>query len=104
MNKYFTGRKKTDKKTTAFLTYLSLAKKAEVFAVNNLEYEWDYDSKKKNPYYNATPLNTKLTQAFTQAQDPFLKQRYWFQLERSYFFNDSAKAIPFFKIFGAKLR
>jgi hypothetical protein len=90
--------KKTDKKTIAFLTYLSLAKKTEVFAVNNFEYEWDYDSKKKNPYYNATPLNNKLTQEFTQAKDPFLKQRYWFQLERSYFFNDSAKkAISFFE-------
>ncbi len=89
--------KKADKKTIAFLTYLSLAKKTEVFAVNNFEYEWDYDSKKKNPYYNARPLNNKLTQEFTQAKDPFLKQRYWFQLERSYFFNDSAqKAISFF--------
>ena len=90
--------KKADKKTIAFLTYLSLAKKTEVFAVNNFEYEWDYDSKKKNPYYNATPLNNKLSQEFTQAKDPFLKQRYWFQLERSYFFNDSAQiAINFFE-------
>ncbi|OQP46910.1 hypothetical protein A4H97_05155 [Niastella yeongjuensis] len=89
---------KGEKKTIAFLTYLSLAKKTEVFAVNNLEYEWDYDSKKKNPYYNAKPLNSKLQQEYTQAKDPFLKQRYWFQLERSYFFNDSAqKAISFFE-------
>jgi hypothetical protein len=90
--------KKADKKTIAFLTYLSLAKKAEVFAVNNLDYEWDYDSKKKNPYYNAKPLNSKLLQEFVQAKDPFLKQRYWFQLERSCFFNDSAqKAISLFE-------
>ncbi|AEW02118.1 hypothetical protein A4D02_08875 [Niastella koreensis] len=89
--------KRADKKTIDFLTYLSLAKKSEVFAVNNLDYEWDYDSKKKNPYYNAKPLNTKLLQEFTKATDPFLKQRYWFQLERSYFFNDSAKAILFFE-------
>ena len=89
---------KRDKKTIAFLDYLSLAKKAEVFAVNNLEYEWDYESKKKNPYYSAKPLNGKMQQGYVQANDPFLKQRYWFQLERSYFFNDSAqKAIRFFE-------
>jgi hypothetical protein len=90
--------KKGDKKASTFLSYLSLAKKSEVFAVNNLEYTWDYESKKKNPYYNAKPLNTKLTQEFSQAKDPFIKQRYWFQLERSFFFNDSAqKAINFFE-------
>jgi hypothetical protein len=90
--------KKTDKKAAAFLAYLSLAKKTEVFAVNNLEYGWDYESKKKDPDFKATPLNSKLLQEFTQAKDPFLKQRYWFQLERSYFFNDSAqKAINFFE-------
>jgi len=90
--------KKADKKTIAFLAYLSLAKKTEVFAVNNLDYEWDYEAKKKNPYYNAAPLNSKLLQEFTQAKDPFLKQRYWFQLERSYFFNDPAqKAIDLFE-------
>ncbi|MBO9199325.1 MULTISPECIES: hypothetical protein [Niastella] len=90
--------KKGEKKAIAFLTYLSLAKQSEVFSVNNLEYEWDYESKKKNPYYNAKPLNNKLQQQYTQAKDPFLKQRYWFQLERSYFFNDSAqKAISFFE-------
>jgi hypothetical protein len=90
--------KKTDKKGIAFLTYLSLAKKTEVFAVNNLEYAWDYESKKKDPNFKAGPLNSKLLQQFTQAKDPFLQQRYWFQLERSYFFNDSAqKAINFFE-------
>jgi hypothetical protein len=90
--------KKADKKGIAFLAYLTLAKKSEAFAVNNFEYEWDYESKKKNPYYNATPLNTKLLQEFTQVKDAFLKQRYWFQLERSYFFNHPAqKAIDLFE-------
>lgn len=90
--------KKVDKKTIAFLAYLSLAKKSETFAVNNLEYAWDYESKKKNPYYNATPLNNDLLQEFTQAKDAFLKQRYWFQLERSYFFNAPAqKTVEFFE-------
>jgi len=90
--------KKGDKKVMAFLSYLSFAKTSEVFAVNNLEYAWDYESKKKNPYFKAAPLNSKLLQEFTQAKDAFLKERYWFQLERSYFFNEpSQKAVEFFE-------
>jgi hypothetical protein len=109
---YVTGKQKTmplsmqsfqlfknvNKKTTAFITYLSLAKKSEAFSVNNLEYAWDYESKKKNTSYNATPLNNKLQQEFTQAKEAFLKQRYWFQLERSYFFNEGLQsAIDLFE-------
>jgi len=90
--------KKSDKKTTAFIYYLSLAKKCEDFAVNNLEYAWDYETKKKKTSFNAIPLNNKLLQEFTQAKDAFLKERYWFQLERSYFFNQPAQsAIDFFE-------
>ncbi|OQP58408.1 hypothetical protein [Niastella populi] len=90
--------KKLNTKTTSFLSYLSLAKKSEAFAVNNFEYSWEYDSKKKNTSFNAAPLNSKLLQEFTKTTDAFLKQRYWFQLERSYFFNGpSQKAIDLFE-------
>lgn len=90
--------KKLNNKTTSFLSYLSLAKKSEAFAVNNFEYSWEYDSKKKNTSYNAVPLNSKLLQEFTKTTDAFLKQRYWFQLERSYFFNGpTQKAIDLFE-------
>ncbi len=90
--------KNNDKKVAGFMGYLSLAKKSEVFAVNNLEYEWDYDSKKKDVSFNAAPLNKQLLQEFTQQKDLFLKERYWFQLERSYFFNGSPQdAIDVFE-------
>jgi hypothetical protein len=90
--------KKLNSKTTSFLSYLALAKKSEDFAVNNFEYAWDYESKKKNTNFNAAPLNAQLLQEFTKAKDVFLKQRYWFQLERSYFFNaPTQKAIEFFE-------
>lgn len=90
--------KKANYKTTSFLTYLSLAKKSEAFAVNNFEYAWEYDSKKKNTSFNAAPLNSRLLQEFTNTKDAFLKQRYWFQLQRSYFFNEpTQKAIEFFE-------
>jgi hypothetical protein len=91
--------KKLNSKSTSFINYLLLAKKSEDFAVNNLEYAWDYDSKKKmDPRFNAAAFNAQLLQEFTNAKDPFLKQRYWFQLERSYFFNaPTQKAIDFFE-------
>src|SRR6185503_5588003 len=79
---------KKNNKTTAFINYLQLAKKSEAFAVNNLEYTWDYESKKnKVANVNIPQLNNALLQGFNTAKDLFLKERYWFQLVRSYFFN-----------------
>jgi hypothetical protein len=91
--------KKGNKKVTAFITYLSFAKKCEVFAVNNLEYEWDYETKKnKTSNINTNQLNKELLQEFTKTKDPFIKERYWFQLERSYFFNEPPQsAIDLFE-------
>lgn len=91
--------KKSNKKAPAFINYLSLAKKCEVFAVNNFEYAWDYESKKNKPSnLNTMLLNKKLLQEFTKTKDPFIKERYWFQLERSYFFNEGPQsAIDLFE-------
>jgi hypothetical protein len=81
--------KKGNKKVTTFITYLSVAKKCEAFAVNNLDYEWDYESKKnKTSNINTNQLNKDLLKEYTNAKDAFIKERYWFQLERSYFFNE----------------
>jgi hypothetical protein len=72
-----------------FMNYLSLAKKCEDFAVNNLEYSWDYESKKnKVANINTKAIGNGLLQGFTKAKDAFIKQRYWFQLVRFYFFNE----------------
>ncbi len=91
--------KKSNKKATDFISYLSLAKKCEPFAVNNMEDAWDYESKKNKPSgTNATQLNMELLQEFTNAKDAFIKERYWFQLERSCFFNEpSQSAIDLFE-------
>ncbi|HEX6429880.1 MAG TPA: hypothetical protein VF008_19435, partial [Niastella sp.] len=91
--------RKSNKKATAFITYLSHAKKCEAFAVNNLDYEWDYESKKnKTSNLNTMQLNKELLQEFTNTKDPFIKERYWFQLERSYFFNEGPQsAIDLFE-------
>lgn len=88
---------KGDKKVADFITYLALAKRSEAFAVTNPEDAWNLDAKKK-PAFNATGLNQLLLNEFNKATDIFLKQRYWFQLERSYFFNGSPQsAVDFYQ-------
>jgi hypothetical protein len=91
--------KNANKQTTAFINYLSHAKACEDFAINNFDYAWDYDSKKsKTLTIDTKQLNNELLKEFNQAKDTFLKQRYWFQLVRSFFYNEpSQKAIDFFE-------
>ena len=90
----YTGWKKTgSRKLLAFLQYLQLAKQAEDFAINNVQYSWDYDSKPKNKSYDASALNRQLQNALAGSTDSFLKERYWFQLLRSYFFNGSPQQV-----------
>jgi hypothetical protein len=87
-------KKTNNKRWLAFLQYLQLAKKAESFAVNNFKYSWDYDSKPKtNTSFDAAPLNKQLQEAFSRTSDAFLKERYGFQLIRSYFFNGTPKQV-----------
>lgn len=83
-------------KTTEFLNYLAIAKKCEEFAV--VEYEpWD-EVPKREPLPGAAKLNSELLSRFNKIKDQFLKQRYWFQLVRSYFFNGPAtQAIDVFE-------
>lgn len=87
-----------DKNTTAFLAYLQLAKKAEKFALNNVTNPWDYEGKAKDKKsFDADALNLDLQSAFSKQTDPFLKERYWFQLVRSCFFNTTPQqAIDYF--------
>ncbi|MBS1659434.1 MAG: hypothetical protein JST68_00140 [Bacteroidetes bacterium] len=77
----------SDPKSKAFFSYLQLAKKCEAFSLTPISRPWDEDTLKRKPRFNATTLNRQLQQQFTAATDPFLQQRYWFQLVRSQFFN-----------------
>jgi len=79
------------KKAQDFIAYLALAKKSEEFALNHLD-DWSYDETKKPARFNASKLNPTLLQQFTNTKDAFLKERYWFQLVRSYFFNSTAQS------------
>lgn len=80
--KMFSGK---NNKMSEFIRYLAIAKKCEEFAVVQYEY-WDEKPKPK-PFADAAKVNTELLSRFNKTKDQFLKQRYWFQLVRSYFFN-----------------
>ncbi|THU37099.1 hypothetical protein FAM09_19295 [Niastella caeni] len=91
--------KRSNKKLASFISYLSLAKKCEAFALSYPKYSWEYETKKNNTdTVNAIPLNNELLQEFTKTKDDFLKERYWFQLVRSYFFTEPhQQAIDLFE-------
>ena len=79
---------KKDASLTAFIHFLQLAKKSESFALNNDANRWSYGGEeKKAVVFEASSLNKQLQTALTLNKDIFLKERYWFQLVRSDFFN-----------------
>ena len=93
MPSYAGWKQSNNKKLLDFLKYLRLAKQAESFAINNVKYSWDYGAKPKNNGFDATALNRDLQSAFSGSTDIFLKERYWFQLLRSYFFNGTPQQV-----------
>lgn len=96
--------KRADAKLLAFFQYLSLAKMSERFAVNEIQY-WQYDSSKAPKKYPVGPLNERLKSGLDSATDEFLKQRYLFQLERSYFYNnDLERAVDLFEKEGSAMQ
>ncbi|RYG09770.1 MAG: hypothetical protein EOO07_23290, partial [Chitinophagaceae bacterium] len=70
------------KNVDQFFSYLTLAKEAEFYAVDEENYWYDAAPKKNVP----ASIESKLKSAFANAKEPFIKQRYWFQLVRYYFF------------------
>lgn len=78
------------KKNAAFIQYLQQAKKCESFAVNYMRYAWEDEPEKK--VIDTTAIHNALMQGYTNSKDGFLKQRYWFQLVRSHFFNGTPQA------------
>ena len=87
-----------DPKLAAFLRYLQIAKQGEIYALNNVTGSWDYEEKKKDkPTILPAAFDEIIPQKMKSA-DPFLKERYYFQWVRFYFFYDSPqKTIGLFE-------
>lgn len=83
-------------KATSFLYYTGFAKRNETFTAPYVEYSWD---PKPAPVSDVS-LTKQIAGGlnfYTKASDPFLKERYAFQLERLYFFNQEYdKTLSFY--------
>ncbi len=79
-----------------FLQYLKIAKEAEEFCVSEYRYSWD-PPKKVPEYSNFKNFNLKVQAGFGGAKEPFIKERYWFQLVRFNYFYNPAAAISTFE-------
>ena len=101
MQSFEVFKSKKDEKVNNFLRYLLLAKMCETFAVNEIPYAWDYDNDKKNPKkFDATSINKSLQIWLDKSADIFMKERYWFQLVRSAFYNENPQyAINVFDLY-----
>lgn len=83
-------------KATTFLYYTGFAKRNETFAIPYVEDSWD---PKPVPVteVSITKQMAGGLNFYTKATEPFMKERYAFQLERLYFFNkDYEKTVSFY--------
>lgn len=87
-----------NKKIKAFFNFLFYAKANESYAAVETHY-WDYDTSKKLVLSDADKLiRIGLETQFAKTKDRFIKQRYWFQIIRSYFFGtEYGTAIDWFE-------
>lgn len=95
MQSFEVFKTKRNKKVTGFLRYLSLAKKCEPFALNEIRDYWNYDSiRTRVKKTDDTGMNNQLSDEIDRSTDLFMKERYWFQLVRlSYFTGAPQDAI-----------
>jgi len=83
-----------DKKNKAFLNFMFLAKQVEKASI--AEEYWGYDPVKVKVFSDSKTI-TLFEKEYKSASDNFLKNRYWFQIMKAYFYSgDKQKAIDFF--------
>ncbi len=87
--------KLTDYKVKQFVEFLHYSQQIEISSVNSFNY-WDYDAVKTNTFKDLKWIKTIETK-YNTATDPFMKNRYWFQIIKAYFYSTSQQsAIAFF--------
>ncbi|MBL0743695.1 hypothetical protein [Chryseolinea lacunae] len=82
-----------DEKVRSFIEFLYYAKAIETASTTALG--WDYDGQQSNPA-NAL-VTAQVEKRYAETKDTFLKNRYWFQTMKGYFYGiDKQKAVTFF--------
>jgi hypothetical protein len=80
-----------DSKTKDFIEFLYLAQKIKTASTNN---SWDYEAESKKQ--NDPKWVTTIANKYAKSKDKFLKNRYWFQVIKSCFYNDMNDSVVSF--------
>lgn len=82
-------------KAKSFVEFLYHAKVIEAASTTSID-SWNYEEHKFNPANAVT--TAQVEKLFAQTTDPFLKNRYWFQAMKGYFYGpDKQKVVAFFE-------
>jgi hypothetical protein len=85
-----------NRKISSFITFLSLSKQIETVSVSNDE-NWSYEPVEQKIFSDIKTIKTIETR-YNTVSDTFLKNRYWFQTVKAYFYSgDNHSATVFFQ-------
>lgn len=85
-----------NEKLNSFISFLALSKKIEKVSVN-IEESWSYEPLPKKKFYNPQLLKT-FENKYNTTSNVFLKNRYWFQVLKGYFYSgDDDNTTAFFQ-------
>ncbi len=86
----------SDRRVSSFFTFLSLSKQVETVSVSN-ENTWSYEPVARKTFNDIKIIKT-IENRYNTVSDTFLKNRYWFQTVKAYFYSgDCQSAITFFQ-------
>lgn len=86
----------SDRRVSSFFTFLSLSKQVETVSVSN-ENTWSYEPVQRKTFDDIKVVKT-IENRYNTVSDMFLKNRYWFQTVKAYFYSgDNQSAISFFE-------
>lgn len=80
-----------DKKTKDFITFLYYSQKIESCSRNN---PWDYEQSAK--VYSDPKWVSEIAKMYAKTSNPFLKNRYWFQVVKSCFYSNINQSVVTF--------
>jgi hypothetical protein len=85
-----------DYKVKQFVEFLHYSQQIEIASVNNYDH-WGYEEVKTNTFKDLKWIKS-IENKYNTATDPFMKNRYWFQVIKAYFYSSSKQsAISFFQ-------
>ena len=93
--KWNSGLNLKDKKIIGFIGFLHFAKKVEAHSIQKQE-DWQYNDFKEGYVGPSDELILQLTRKFKTTQDNYLKNRYWFQTVKAYFYSEKRDSISRF--------